>query len=90
MNAVAPQTDAMGQPIIDAEGKPVVAPLVDQREIIKRIADKLGFEDVEELIPSLKEEREAREIRAHEEKLRQQPPTQQTPQTLLQMLGGGK
>ena len=53
--------------MLDAEGKPVVAPLVDQREIIKRIADKLGFEDVEELIPSLKEEREAREIRAHEE-----------------------
>ena len=96
MNAVAPQTDAMGQPMLDAEGKPVVAPLVDQREIIKRIADRLGFEDIEELIPSLKEEREAKEIRTHEEALRankqpqQQMPQQQIPQQLLQLLRGNK
>ena len=92
MSVVVPQTDAMGQPVLDAEGKPVAAPLVDQREIIKRIADKLGFEDVEELIPSLKEEREAKEARTREERMIAAPPQQRTPPqqqgNILQTLGG--
>ena len=69
MSAVVPQVDAMGQPVIGEDGKPIMEPLVDQREIIKRIAEKLGFDDVEELIPSLKEEREKKEFAAHQQAL---------------------
>ena len=59
--ALEPVTDPMGQPVAGPDGQPAMKPLVDQREIIKRIAIKAGFEDLEKLIPSLRDDRENRE-----------------------------
>ncbi len=63
MKAVAPVKDVMGNPQIGGDGKPIVEPIVDIREIVKRIADRFMFKDIEKLIPSLKEERERKQIR---------------------------
>ena len=43
------------------DGKPQMEPVLDIREIIKRIADRSNFKDIEKLIPSLTEERERKE-----------------------------
>ena len=61
LKAVAPQIDPDGQPKQGPEG-PVMEPVIDIREVVKMIADRFMFKDVEKLIPSLKKERETREF----------------------------
>ncbi len=68
MKAVAPAKDVMGNPQIGGDGKPIVEPIVDIREIVKRIADRFMFKDLEKLIPSLQEERERKAIQSQAKK----------------------
>ncbi len=63
MKAVAPAKDVMGNPAIGGDGKPILEPVVDIREIVKRIADRFNFKDIERLIPSLAEERERKQAK---------------------------
>jgi hypothetical protein len=58
IKAVAPSTDAMGQTQLDGEGKPVMKPLISLEAIIKRIGEALAFKKLDELIPSLAEEKD--------------------------------
>jgi len=59
-NVVLPVTDALGNPVVLPDGTPVTEPAVDVREIIRRLAIALGIEDLDNLIPSLRREREMR------------------------------
>jgi len=63
LKAVVPATDVMGKPVIGGDGKPVLEPVIDIREIVKRIADRFMFKDIEKLIPSLREERERQQMK---------------------------
>ena len=62
LKALAPKLGPDGQPIPGADGKPVMEMIIDIREVVKMIADRFMFKDVEKLIPSLKKEREAKEF----------------------------
>ena len=73
LKAVAPATDIMGNPQIGGDGKPVMEPVVDIREIVKRLADRFMFKDIEKLIPSLKEERERKQIKNQAETKKTSP-----------------
>lgn len=100
LGMVEPQTDPMGQPVIGADGKPIVQPVVDQKEMAKRIAEKMGIDDIEELIPALRELREAGEIRARTLREQRNQPAERpgqriypgggapAPEQLVQVLGG--
>ena len=61
LKALAPKLDPMGNPMLGSDGKPIMEMIVDIREIVKRIADRFRFKEIEKLIPSLKIEREMRE-----------------------------
>ena len=62
LKALAPKLDERGQQISGADGKPAMEAVIDIREVVKMIADRFMFKDVEKLIPSLKKEREAKEF----------------------------
>lgn len=97
--AVVPKTDVMGNQIMGPDGQPQAEPIVDQREIIKRIAIKAGIDNIEELIPSLRTEREEKEIRNREKMLREKgnnpanppgiPSIQQAPGPVPTSIPGG-
>ena len=67
LKAVAPAIGPDGKPQQGAEG-PVMENIIDLREVVKLIADRFMFKDVEKLIPSLKKEREAREFNQRNKK----------------------
>lgn len=66
-----PATDAMGRPVLDESGKPVMLPKADVGEIIKRLAEQFNFKDIDKLLPYLREEKERKEI---QNKLKSQMP----------------
>ena len=83
LKAVAPAIGPDGQPKQGPEG-PVMEPIIDIREVVKMIADRFMFKDVEKLIPSLKKEREAKEFNQRNKKKMEEakaniPEPRQTP-----------
>ena len=62
LKALAPRLGLDGNPIMGGDGKPVMEPIIDIREVVKMIGDRFMFKDIEKLIPSLKKEREAKEF----------------------------
>jgi len=59
-----PQLDPMGNVQVDGEGKPVMVPAISLEEIAKRIGENMKFPELEDLIPGLREAREAEEAKA--------------------------
>lgn len=57
LKAVVPALDDMGQPQMGEDGNPVMIPKADVGEIIKRIAKLMNFDNLEDLLPYLREER---------------------------------
>ncbi len=74
-----PATDPMGNVQLDGEGKPVMIPAISMEEIGKRIGENMKFPELEDLIPSLREEREAKEARAKATTTKPGTPTPGTP-----------
>jgi len=59
LKAYVPSKDPVtGGQIPGQDGKPQMEPVLDIREIIKRIADRSNFKDIDKLIPSLAEDKE--------------------------------
>ena len=59
-----PALDPMGKVQLDGEGKPVMVPAISLEEIAKRIGENMKFPELEDLIPGLREAREAEEAKA--------------------------
>jgi len=59
-----PALDPMGNVQLDGEGKPVMIPAISMEEIAKRIGENMKFPELEDLIPAIREEREAKEAKA--------------------------
>ena len=60
-----PANDPMGNVQLDGEGKPVMIPAISMEEIGKRIGENMKFPELEDLIPAIREEREAKEANAN-------------------------
>ena len=56
--AMIPAEDDNGQQVPGADGKPQMKPAGDMSEVIKRIAQLMDFEDIDLLLPELKQLRE--------------------------------
>lgn len=66
MKAAAPKMQPDGMtPMMNMNGEPMMEPVMDIREICKRIGERFHFDDLDKLIPSLKVENK---VRALEEK----------------------
>ena len=59
--AVVPATDESGKQIPGEDGKPQMQPVGDIQEVIKRIAELMDFDNIDLLLPRLKELREKQE-----------------------------
>lgn len=91
-SALVPQTDPMGRPVLGPDGQPMMVPLVDQKEIVKRIAEKMNIDNLDELIPSLREQPEASTNPIPSNKMPIQPPNPQNISlpSVLGLLRGGQ
>ena len=82
LKAVAPKLDDMGNQQPGQDGKPVMEMIIDIREIVKRIADRFMFKNIEDLIPSLRAEREKKQAmgkrKREMEELKNAPPGKRT------------